>query len=149
MIPKLGGEPLPPAPLCLPKDYRAASAYASQIHKALERYGWSPSQRAFLRNQLRKWTLRAEGRDEHFEQWGTFPPRFPGAPPPTVRDLVIAQWRRRHRQRTTPDERRQERQRDRWRRRSLKVKKEVDPRYRPAAQQAELAEEQDQDEADD
>ena len=36
MIPERGGEPLPPAPVCLPRDYRSASLYLAQIDKALD-----------------------------------------------------------------------------------------------------------------
>jgi hypothetical protein len=93
VIPKKGGEPLPPAPICLPKDHKAARLYAQVLKKALEQTGWSAGQRAVLYRQYRKWLIRGDGRDEFFEEFGTFR-RFPGTAPPTTIDLVVERWRR-------------------------------------------------------
>ena len=143
MIPERGGEPLPPAPVCLPRDYRSASLYLAQIDKALEQPGWSARQRKILYDLHRKWVLRAEGRDEHFEQWGTFPPRYPGSPPPDARDAIVARWQKARRMGMTKEERRAERDRTRRgrRREGLGAAGPDDPRFRSPARAAELKDE--------
>lgn len=93
MIPRKGGKPLDPAPICLGGDHRAAQTHARKIAAALEQSGWSPGQRYVLRESYRKWLLRAEGRDSYFEKYGTFH-RFEGNPPPTTVDLIVERWRR-------------------------------------------------------
>lgn len=140
MIPAKGGEPLPPSPVCLPRDYEKASLYLHEIIKALDRPGWSKRQRVILRDLFRKWAMRAEGRDEHFEVWGTFPPR-PGGEPPTVQDQILATWKKLSRLSRSPEERQQERDaRARSRRRSQTPD---DPRFRSRTRTRELKEEQD------
>lgn len=147
MNPERGGDPLPPAPICLPKDYRSAGLYLVQIRKALEGRGWSKRQRKILRDLFFKWTMRVEGRDPHFEQWGSFPPRWPGSPPPDARDVVIARWRRDHRMALTKEERKAERTRDRWPRRPEGLGTVPnDPRFRSKARTVELKEETEKDE---
>jgi hypothetical protein len=91
--PDKGGTPLPPHPICLPRDHAKAAAYVLEIETALTRAGWSGAQRAKLRGLLRLWVYRAEGRDPHFEQYGSFA-RRPGSQPPTVTDAAVAKWRR-------------------------------------------------------
>jgi len=147
MIPERGGEPLPPAPICLPRDYRSVSLYLVQIRKALEGHGWSRRQRKILRALHRKWMLRAEGRDEHFEQWGTFPPRYPGSRPPDAQDVIIARWQKARRMALTKEERQAVRDRARWkqRREGLGATIQNDPRFRSPARTAELKDETDQD----
>ena len=93
MQPKRGGPPLPPSPLCLPGEHAKATAYLAALERALAQPGWSKSQRQYIRARLRHWTLRAEGRDPHFEKFGTFS-RWYGSPPPTPQDMVVVQWRR-------------------------------------------------------
>jgi hypothetical protein len=148
VVPERGGEPLPPAPICLPRDYRSADLYIVQIRKALEGHGWSKRQRAILRNLFRTWTMRAEGRDPHFEQWGSFPPRWPGSPPPDARDVVIARWQKAHRMAMTNEERKAERDRAKWKQRREGLGRGVpnDPRFRSPARRAELKDETDKDE---
>lgn len=93
MIPKNGGTPLPPSPICLPREHAKAGAYVREIEEALQRAGWSSGQRGRLRAQLRLWTYRAEGRDPQFEKYGSFG-RRPGTAPPTSVDAIVAAWRR-------------------------------------------------------
>ena len=95
MIPKFGGPELRLAPICLPKEHYKAKAYLAQIETALLADGWSSGQRRYLRVLHLKWLYRAEGRDPHFEEYGTFG-RLPGAPPPTITDLIIARKRQRY-----------------------------------------------------
>jgi hypothetical protein len=94
MLPKFGGEPLPPSPDCLPADHVTARAYLAVLERALARSGWSASQKIRIKDRYRKWLLRAEGRDPQYEQYGTFP-RSLGTSRPTSVDLVVARWRRR------------------------------------------------------
>lgn len=94
MIPKLGGTPLPDSPLCLPREHGKAIAFVAEIEAALGRPGWSSGQRRRLRDLLVKWTFRAEGRDPHFEKYGSFG-RAPGSAAPQSCDLIVAGWRRR------------------------------------------------------
>lgn len=139
---------MPPAPVCLPRDYRSANSYLYQIGKALDQPGWSPRQRRILRDLHRKWTLRAEGRDEHFEQWGTFPPRYPGSPAPDAQDAIVARWQKARRMAMTKEDRQAARDRIRWKRRreGLGAAMPNDPRFRSEARTAELEDELDRDE---
>lgn len=82
------------SPVCLPGEHAMARAYVAEIELALGQAGWSPSQRGRLRALRMKWMWRAEGRDEQFEQYGTFF-RPPGTAPPTVTDVTVEKWRRR------------------------------------------------------
>lgn len=93
MIPKKGGSPLLPSPICLPREHHKAAAYVIDIEEALKHGGWTGSQRGRLRGLLRLWKFRAEGRDTQFEQYGTFG-RKPGSAPPTGTDAVVEAWRR-------------------------------------------------------
>lgn len=106
VTPKYGGPDLDPAPDCLPGAHGEAKRYLTKLLAALDQPGWSKSQRIRLHDRYRKWLLRAEGRDPHFERYGTFP-RFPGTAPPTVVDLIVA--RRRKRFPKTPEQRKAER----------------------------------------
>lgn len=94
MIPKLGGTPLPDSPICLPREHAKALTFVLEIEAALGRAGWSSGQRRRLHELLVKWTFRAEGRDPHFEKYGSFG-RRPGSAAPQSCDLIVAQWRRR------------------------------------------------------
>lgn len=93
MTPKKGGTPLPPSPICLPREHAKAAAYVCAIEEALTRAGWSSGQRGRLRAQLRLWKYRAEGRDPQFERYGSFG-RKPGTAPPTSVDATVEAWRR-------------------------------------------------------
>jgi hypothetical protein len=93
MVPKKGGSPLPPSPICLPREHHKAAAYVLEIQEALKRAGWTGGQRGRLRSLLRLWEYRAEGRDPQFEQYGSFG-RRPGSAPPTGVDATVEAWRR-------------------------------------------------------
>ena len=93
MVPKHGGTPLPLSPICLPREHGKAEAFVAEIQAALERPGWSGSQRRRLRELYRLWLFRAEGRDPQFEAYGSFH-RPPGTAPPTATDVIVAKWRR-------------------------------------------------------
>lgn len=121
MIPKKGGTPLPPSPICLPREHGKAQAYATLLQEALLQSGWSANQRKAIRIKYRLWAFRAEGRDPHFEKYGSFP-RAPGSAPPTTSDATVAAWRRliphsaivRKRRRVPYRLREQARERDRY-----------------------------------
>jgi len=93
VIPKKGGAPLPPSPICLPREHAKAAGFVLAIEEALTRPGWSGAQRGRLRALLRLWVYRAEGRDPQFEKYGSFG-RRPGSAPPTSVDAIVAAWRR-------------------------------------------------------
>lgn len=90
MTPKYGGDPLPLAPDCLPGDTRTAALYLAMLTQALTQPGWSRVQRRMIRDKARRWMIRSEGRDEHFQAHGTFPPGMV----PGYTDLVVARWRK-------------------------------------------------------
>ena len=93
MTPKYGGSPLPASPICLPGEHHKAEAYVILVGEAMKQAGWSSTQRRRLRDLVRLWTWRAEGRDPQFEQYGSFG-RRPGSAPPTALDATVEAWRR-------------------------------------------------------
>ena len=77
----------------MPGDHAGAVRYLALIEAALKSDDWSQRQRQHLRDLRRKWIVRADGLDEQFESYGTFP-RCPGTEKPTTTDLIVAKWRR-------------------------------------------------------
>ncbi len=90
MKPKYGGDLLPPSPDCLPGDTGTAAEYLAMLYHALDQPGWSQAQRRIIRNKIRLWMIRSEGRDAHFQAHGT----FPSTVVPGYTDLVVARWRK-------------------------------------------------------
>lgn len=105
MFPKYGGQPLPWPPIVAPghtypMPERAAKEYVAVLDKELEsgedgtEGKWSGNQRQYIRELRAKWFQRAHGEDAHYTKHGTFP-RPMNAEPPTSRDVITEQARRR------------------------------------------------------
>lgn len=79
MQPKHGGQPLPWPPILIPaidglqRMHLEAAKYANVLQSELdlEVPKWSGSQRQYIRREVAKWTMRAQGHDAHFEKHGT------------------------------------------------------------------------------
>ena len=110
MQPAYGGEPLPLAPIVLPKlegvarMAKIATEYVAVLDKelAVDEDGikkWNGSQRQYIRILRAKWFCRAMGQDAHYLKHGTFRRPF-NAEPPGMSDLWQEQTRRREEEKT-------------------------------------------------
>lgn len=101
--PKYGGEPLPRPPIIMPYMPMQAMAkeYVAILRKELdcEEQKWSGAQKALIKRKWADWTLKAEGKDPHFNKHGTNRRPF-NADPPGVAEWYQEVLRRREEDRT-------------------------------------------------
>lgn len=78
-----------PAPHCEPGDTRTAMVFLRKLDAAIERGGWTNSERAALYDLRAKWAPRALGTDPRFMLVGTMPGRLPKALEAKIKQLRL------------------------------------------------------------